>query len=163
MPTTPTSLTSPGPPDLLGKFSLLPRADIILRSCDSHDFPVQKLYVIDSSPVLGEQIFATTSHGVGTEPEGKPYPPYLLSKRDEIEMINRCYHVYWQRRNFTGITANHSASREPRDHLQSPHFLVPCTSCPSSNHRPDRRTPFRDSKVPNDHCLDSYPRLHFQA
>lgn len=70
MPTTPTSLTSPGPPDLLGKFSLLPRADIILRSCDSHDFPVQKLYVIDSSPVLGEQIFATTSHGVGTEPEG---------------------------------------------------------------------------------------------
>lgn len=57
--------------DPLGKFSLLPRADLILRSCDSHDFPVQKLYVIDSSPVLGEEIMATISQGASAGPEGE--------------------------------------------------------------------------------------------
>lgn len=72
MPTSPNSLTSPGLPDL-GIFSLPPRADIILRSCDAHDFPLQKLYVIDSSPVLGGQILAATSHG--PEPERKPFSP----------------------------------------------------------------------------------------
>ncbi|KAH8983109.1 hypothetical protein EDB92DRAFT_1611620 [Lactarius akahatsu] len=54
-------------PDILGKFSLPPCADIILRSSDSHDFLVQKLYVVDSSPALGEQIMAATSHSVGPE------------------------------------------------------------------------------------------------
>jgi hypothetical protein len=72
MPTPPTSSQSVTSPDPLGKFSLLPCADIILRSCDSHDFPVQKLYVIDSSPFLGEQIMATTSQGAGAGPEGEP-------------------------------------------------------------------------------------------
>ncbi|KAH9020961.1 hypothetical protein EDB85DRAFT_442562 [Lactarius pseudohatsudake] len=43
---------------LLGKFSLFPNADIILRSSDSHDFRVQKLYVVDSSLVLAERIVA---------------------------------------------------------------------------------------------------------
>jgi hypothetical protein len=88
MATTPTSLTSPNPSDLLGKFSLFPRADIILRSCDSHDFPVQKFYVIDSSPALEEQILAATSPGVGAEaaePEGKHYSPNLLPKTDEMK------------------------------------------------------------------------------
>ncbi|KAH8985632.1 hypothetical protein EDB86DRAFT_3246377 [Lactarius hatsudake] len=56
-------------PDLLGKFSLPPCADIILRSSDSHDFPVQKLYVVDSSPVLGKQITAATSHSIGLDSE----------------------------------------------------------------------------------------------
>jgi hypothetical protein len=54
---------------LLGKFTVLPRADIILRSSDSQDFPVQKLYVVDSSPVLGEQIMAASCHDVGREGE----------------------------------------------------------------------------------------------
>ncbi|KAH9162355.1 hypothetical protein EDB89DRAFT_2026160, partial [Lactarius sanguifluus] len=61
--------TSPGP-DLLGKFSLSPHADIILRSCDSHDFRVQKLYLIDSSPVLAEQITAATCYDVEPEATG---------------------------------------------------------------------------------------------
>ena len=72
MPTSPTSLTLPGPAGL-GIFSLPPRADIILRACDAHDFPLQKLYVIDSSPVLGGQILATTCHG--PELERKLYSP----------------------------------------------------------------------------------------
>jgi hypothetical protein len=77
-PIVPTSSHSTTSPDLLGKFSLLPRADLILRSCDSHEFPVQKLYVIDSSPVLGEKIIAATSYGAG--PEGKPLSTNRLPK-----------------------------------------------------------------------------------
>ncbi|KAH9020952.1 hypothetical protein EDB85DRAFT_442201 [Lactarius pseudohatsudake] len=66
MSTTAPSSPSTSLPDVLGKFSLPPCADIILRSSDSHDFLVQKLYVVDSSPVLGEQIMAATCH-VGSE------------------------------------------------------------------------------------------------
>ena len=69
MSTTSTSFPSIPLPDLLRKFSHLPYADIILRSSDSHDFRVQKFYVVDSSPVLGEQIGAATCHGVGLESE----------------------------------------------------------------------------------------------
>ena len=71
MPAAPMSSQIVTSLDPLGKFSLHPRADIILRSCDSHDFPVQKLYVIDSSPVLGEQIMATMSQGASVGPEGE--------------------------------------------------------------------------------------------
>ncbi|KAI9441829.1 hypothetical protein H4582DRAFT_1935313 [Lactarius indigo] len=54
-------------PGLLGTSSLL-HADIILRSSDSHDFQVQRFYVVDSSPVLREQIMAVSAcHGVGPE------------------------------------------------------------------------------------------------
>ena len=74
MSTTPTSSQCTTSPNLLGEFSLLPRADIILRSCDFHDFRVQKLYVIDSSPVLGERIMAV----------GNPHPTNCLPKRDTI-------------------------------------------------------------------------------
>ncbi|KAH9020950.1 hypothetical protein EDB85DRAFT_2094772 [Lactarius pseudohatsudake] len=52
-------------PDVLG--TLPPCTDIILRSSDSHDFLVQKLYVVDSSPVLRKQIMAATCHSVGLE------------------------------------------------------------------------------------------------
>ncbi|KAH9058190.1 hypothetical protein EDB87DRAFT_1627047, partial [Lactarius vividus] len=71
MSTTTTVPLSPSisSPDFLGKFSLPPCADIILRSSDSHDFHVQKLYVVDSSPVLGEQIMAAMSHRIGSELE----------------------------------------------------------------------------------------------
>ncbi|KAH9174323.1 hypothetical protein EDB89DRAFT_1849101 [Lactarius sanguifluus] len=66
-----STIATPSPstslPHFLGKFSLPPHADIILRSSDSHDFLVQKLYVVDSSPVLGEQITAATCHGIGPE------------------------------------------------------------------------------------------------
>ncbi|KAF8263843.1 hypothetical protein EI94DRAFT_552924 [Lactarius quietus] len=50
---------------LLGKFSFPPHADIILRSSDLHDLRVQKSYVVDTSPVLGEQIMAKTCYGTG--------------------------------------------------------------------------------------------------
>ncbi|KAH9058221.1 hypothetical protein EDB87DRAFT_943481 [Lactarius vividus] len=67
---TATSSVGRSLPDLLGVFSLL-RADIILRSSDSHDFQVPKFYVVDSSPVLREQIMAaSTGHGVGPEASG---------------------------------------------------------------------------------------------
>ncbi len=65
-------------PDLLGKFSLLRRR----CSSDSHDFRVQKLYVVDSSPVkspvLRERIMAALSNGVG--PEGMPRSTNYLPK-----------------------------------------------------------------------------------
>ncbi|KAH8996572.1 hypothetical protein EDB83DRAFT_2475055, partial [Lactarius deliciosus] len=66
MSTTATPSPSTFLPDLLGKSSL-PRANIILRSSDSHDFLVQRLYVVDSSPVLREQIMAATCHSVGPD------------------------------------------------------------------------------------------------
>ena len=42
---------------MLGKFLLHPHEDIILRSGDSHDFPVLKHFIVDNSPILGEQIW----------------------------------------------------------------------------------------------------------
>ncbi|KAH9009137.1 hypothetical protein EDB85DRAFT_2128052, partial [Lactarius pseudohatsudake] len=62
-----TTASSPTGSTNLLKFSHPPYADIIIRSSDSHDFQVQKLYVVDSSPVLGEQIMAATCRGVGSE------------------------------------------------------------------------------------------------
>jgi hypothetical protein len=61
--------------DLLGKFSHLPCADIVLRSSDSHDFFVQKLYIVDSSPVLGEQIKSQ----IGQKVSLIPYTPFQKS------------------------------------------------------------------------------------
>jgi hypothetical protein len=58
----------------LGKFSLLPYADLIFRSSDSHDFRVQKSYVVDSSLILEEQILAATC----VEPEGKSHSKTAL-------------------------------------------------------------------------------------
>ena len=50
-----------------------PGSDIALRSCDSHDFPLPKLYILICSPVLGDLIrsVSTTSDiptGDGPEP-----------------------------------------------------------------------------------------------
>ena len=54
------SPTTPSPPtpddENLKTFIDDPEADIILRSCDSQEFHVLKLYIIRSSPVLGRQI-----------------------------------------------------------------------------------------------------------
>ncbi|KAH9174361.1 hypothetical protein EDB89DRAFT_566959 [Lactarius sanguifluus] len=64
---SPSTSKSTSLPDLLGTSSLL-HADIILRSSDGHVFQVQRFYVVDSSPVLREQIMAvSTFHGVGLE------------------------------------------------------------------------------------------------
>ncbi|KAH9169569.1 hypothetical protein EDB89DRAFT_2072811 [Lactarius sanguifluus] len=35
-----------------------PGADVILRSCDSYEFRILKMYIFHSSPVLGEQVLA---------------------------------------------------------------------------------------------------------
>lgn len=72
-------------PTMLGKFSVLPHADIILHSSDYQDVLVQKLYVVDYSPVLGEQTIASTStHSIGRG--GEPYSTSCLPK--EIGMKN---------------------------------------------------------------------------
>ena len=76
MSKTPTPSPSASLSDPLAKFLHRPLADIILRSSDSHDFRVQKFYVVDSSPVLEKQIMATTSHGVGLE--GVPHSTNCL-------------------------------------------------------------------------------------
>jgi hypothetical protein len=43
-----------------------PGADVILRSCDSYEFRVLKLYIVHSSPVLGEIVLARDSSQSGT-------------------------------------------------------------------------------------------------
>jgi hypothetical protein len=67
---------------MLGKFLLHPHADVVLRSGDSHDFPVQKFDIINCSPILGEQIMATTSNGEG--PEGKLLIPRTAFPKDML-------------------------------------------------------------------------------
>ena len=55
-----------------------PRSDIVLRSRDSHNFHVSKLYIVNSSPVLRELIQTTpdtstvASGEAGEEPESLP-------------------------------------------------------------------------------------------
>jgi hypothetical protein len=39
----------------------IPQADVILRSCDSFEFRVPKLYIVQSSPVLGEKVSVSPS------------------------------------------------------------------------------------------------------
>ena len=73
-PPTPGPPT-PGPNEVIIDETLFnyPGSDIALRSCDSHDFPLPKLYILICSPVLGELIrsVSTTSDiptGDGPEP-----------------------------------------------------------------------------------------------
>jgi hypothetical protein len=40
-----------------------PGADVVLRSCDSYEFRVLKIYLLHSSPVLGEQVLAADKPG----------------------------------------------------------------------------------------------------
>ena len=81
MSTSSTSAYSATSSDFLGKFSLVPHADIILRSCDFHDFRVQKLYVTDSSPILGAQIMAAVATScAGVALEGRPCSTNCLPK-----------------------------------------------------------------------------------
>ena len=52
-----------------------PGSDIILRSCDSHNFHVPKLYIVNSSPVLRETIRNVPStSGVAHVGEPEPHP-----------------------------------------------------------------------------------------
>jgi hypothetical protein len=77
-PCSPPGMPLPLPfPNLLGESSNVPYADIILRSSDSHEFRVQKFYVMDSSPVLRKRIMATSCYVA--RQEGKPH---LVLKMD---------------------------------------------------------------------------------
>jgi hypothetical protein len=51
-----TTHSSEESPAYVRQFSNHPHADIILRTRDSHEFRVPKVYIIDSSPVLAESI-----------------------------------------------------------------------------------------------------------
>jgi hypothetical protein len=51
-----TTLSSEEPPAYVRQFSNHPHADIILRTRDSHEFRVPKVYIIDSSPILTDLI-----------------------------------------------------------------------------------------------------------
>ena len=52
-----------------------PGSDIVLRSCDAHDFRVPKLYIINSSPVLRELIRCiSNTSDVSNGKESEPLP-----------------------------------------------------------------------------------------
>ena len=56
MSTVPTGESSKADERLANLLFDYPGADIVLRSHDSHHFRVPKIYIINSSPVLGELI-----------------------------------------------------------------------------------------------------------
>ncbi|KAH9020103.1 hypothetical protein EDB84DRAFT_1565817 [Lactarius hengduanensis] len=62
-----------------------PGSDIILRSCDSHNFRVPKLYIVNSSPVLRE-LLGTVSNtsGVSDGKEQENFPVTELSESGAI-------------------------------------------------------------------------------
>jgi hypothetical protein len=58
-PTDPPVPEPPAPAEVASEETLhfdYPRSDIVLRSRDSHNFHVSKLYIVNSSPVLRELI-----------------------------------------------------------------------------------------------------------
>jgi hypothetical protein len=63
-----------------------PDADIVLRSCDSQDFRVQKVFLVKSSPLLDRFIEAASDHSSPTLPvgNGTPLPVVQLSERGTI-------------------------------------------------------------------------------
>ena len=62
-----------------------PGSDILLRSCDSHDFRVPRLYLANSSPVLGELIRnALNTSEVTNRNEKEPLPVIKLSETGTI-------------------------------------------------------------------------------
>ncbi|KAH9022499.1 hypothetical protein EDB84DRAFT_1618644 [Lactarius hengduanensis] len=64
MPIVPHALATPGPIEVASDETLrfdFPGSDIVLRSYDSHDFRVLKLYIVICSPVLQELIQSNTS------------------------------------------------------------------------------------------------------
>ncbi|KAN0137915.1 hypothetical protein V8E53_004399 [Lactarius tabidus] len=57
-----------------------PVSDLVLRSCDSHNFHVSKLYIVNSSPVLRELILqsASDTSGVPSDEEQESFPVVKL-------------------------------------------------------------------------------------
>ncbi|KAH9058072.1 hypothetical protein EDB87DRAFT_1792439, partial [Lactarius vividus] len=62
-----------------------PGSDIVLRSCDSHDFRVPRLYLVNSSPVLRDLIQgATSTSDVAKHEEQGSLPVVKLPESGEI-------------------------------------------------------------------------------
>ena len=77
----PTPPPTPGPNEVIIDETLFnyPGSDIALRSCDSHDFPLPKLYILISSPVLGELIRSvSTTSDIPTIDGPEPLPVVQL-------------------------------------------------------------------------------------
>ena len=74
----PSLAGSPSPAEATSEETLhfdYPHSDIVLRSCDSHNFHVSKLYIVNTSPVLREIIKTvpnTFDVANGEEPESLP-------------------------------------------------------------------------------------------
>ena len=76
MSTTSTETPLSGP--IISLENLLfdfPGADVILRSCDSYEFRVLKLYIFHSSPILGEKLLLSINPQA--EPAASPNPAEL--------------------------------------------------------------------------------------
>ena len=82
----PPASESPAPTEVAETLHFdYPRSNIILRSCDSHNFHVSRLYVVLSSPVLREvirNVSNTPDVAHGEEPE--PLPVVELTENGEI-------------------------------------------------------------------------------
>jgi hypothetical protein len=67
---TATTETSPSVPVVSSKNLLFdfPEADIIFRSCDSYEFRVLRIYIVHSSPILGEKVLLSPN------PQPEPNP-----------------------------------------------------------------------------------------
>jgi hypothetical protein len=88
METIPQSPTSPTPHDLDGQPTKTvqvfdyPDADIVIRSCDSQEFRVLKIYLIKSSPVLAERIQAIPEPSCSTISSGAQPPLPIVQLSD---------------------------------------------------------------------------------
>ena len=75
-PTDPPVSELPSPAEVAETLRFeFPGSDIILRSCDSHNFHVSRLYIVNSSPVLRELIrnISNTSH-IANRQVSEPLP-----------------------------------------------------------------------------------------
>ena len=82
----PPASESPAPTEVAETLHFdFPRSNIILRSCDSHNFHVSRLYVVLSSPVLREVIrnVSNTPDVIHAE-EPEPLPVVELTENGEI-------------------------------------------------------------------------------
>ena len=69
-------------------FDAYPNANIILRSCDSHEFAVPDLYIIHSSPVLAELVRnVSVSSGVATSKEPPAESPLATVQLTDSRII----------------------------------------------------------------------------
>jgi hypothetical protein len=86
-PTTPTSL-SDSDDQPTKTFLDYPDADIVLRSCDSQDFRVLKIYLIKSSPVLGTRIQAIPEPSCSTISPGAQAPLPIVQLTDFCTILS---------------------------------------------------------------------------